>query len=102
MSERRSAGERAVLDPVRLLGGGADAAAPVDFVVLIVAHEPLDVTIALEGQDVRRDSIEEPAIVADHHRAARELEQGLLERTESVDVEVVRRFVEEKHVPTPP
>ena len=48
-----------------------------------------------EGEDVRRDPVEEPPIVADDG-AAGELDERLLERAERVDVEVVRRLVEEE------
>jgi hypothetical protein len=83
----------------RLVGVGADAALQVDrLVVLVVALEPHDLAVALEGEDVRRDAVEEPAIVADDDGAAREVEQGLLERAQRVDVEVVGRLVEQQHV----
>src|SRR5579862_3131816 len=49
--------------------------AQVRLVVLIVPFEPLDVTVALEGEDVRRDAIEEPAVVRDHDHAAGKAEQ---------------------------
>src|SRR6185436_13728967 len=51
-----------VLDPVRLIGRGAEAALPVGFVVLVVALEPDHLAVALEREDVRRDAIEEPAV----------------------------------------
>ena len=93
-----SAHQRLVLDAVRLVGIGAEPAMAIRLVVGEVALEPLDVAVALEREDVRRDAIEEPAIVADHHRAARELLEAVLERTQRVDVEVVRRLVEEQDV----
>jgi hypothetical protein len=34
-------------------------------VVLAIALEPLDVAVALEGQDVGGDAVEEPAVVGD-------------------------------------
>jgi hypothetical protein len=34
-------------------------------VILEIALEPFDVAVALEGQDVRRDAVKEPAVVAD-------------------------------------
>ena len=43
-------------------------------------------------------AVEEPAIVRDHDGAAGEVEQRLLERAQRVDVEVVRRLVEQQHV----
>ena len=54
--------------------------------------------VALEGEDVRRDAVEEPAIVADHDDAAGELDDRVLERAQRVDVEVVGRLVEQQHV----
>ena len=54
--------------------------------------------VALEGQDVGRDPVEEPAVVADDHGAAGEGLQAGLERPERVDVEVVGRLVEQQHV----
>jgi hypothetical protein len=47
---------------------------------------------------VGRHAVEEPAVVADDDRAAGELEERLLERAQRVDVEIVRRLVEEEHV----
>ena len=43
-----------------------EALLAIHFVVLVVALEPLDVTVGFERQDVRRDAIEEPAIMRDH------------------------------------
>ena len=48
---------------MRLVRRRTETALPIDFIVLIVALEPLDLTVAFEGEDVRRDAIEEPAIV---------------------------------------
>src|SRR5581483_11023092 len=60
---------------------------------------PDRLAVPLEGEDVGRDAVEEPAVVRDHDGAAGELEQRLLERAQRVDVEVVRRLVEEQDVP---
>jgi hypothetical protein len=55
--------------------------------------------VALEGEDVGGDAVEEPAVVADDHGAAGEfLEQRVLERAQGVDVEVVGRLVEQQQV----
>ena len=62
------------------------------------ALEPGRLRVALEGEDVRRDPVEEPAVVGDHDGAAGEVDERILERAERVDVEVVRRLVEEEHV----
>ena len=47
-------------------------------VVADVALEEADLAVAFEGQDVRRDPVQEPAVVADDDHAAGEgLEAGL-------------------------
>ncbi len=70
----------------------------VGLVVLEVALEPFDVAVALEGEDVGGDAVEEPAVVADDHGAAGEILQRLLERAQRLDVEVVGRLVEQQQV----
>ena len=45
-----------------------------------------------------RDAVEEPAIVADDHRAAREILEPFFERPERIDIEIVGRFVEQQQV----
>src|SRR5579863_9611000 len=86
--------ELLVLQPVRDDAVEAEAALLVLFVVGEIALEPLDMAVALEGQHVGGDAVEEEAVVADHHRAAGEIEQRLLQRAKGVDVEVVGRLVE--------
>src|SRR4051812_25891885 len=68
------------------------------FVILEVALEPFDMAVAFESQDVRRQAIEEHAIVADHHRAARVFLQRILERRQRLGVEIVGGFVEKDDV----
>src|SRR3546814_19883192 len=60
--------------------------------------EPFDMTGALESEDVGRETVEEEAVVADGHRAAREMLQRFLERRERFGVEVVGRLVEQQDV----
>src|SRR3954447_24890974 len=81
--------QRLVFDAVRLIGCGAEAAAAVGFVIGVIALKPLDAALALEGEDVRRDAVEEPAVVADDDRAAGIIEQRLFERAQRIDVEIV-------------
>jgi hypothetical protein len=54
--------------------------------------------LALEGEDMRAEPVEEEPVVADDHRAAREILQRVLQRAERLHVEVVRRLVEQEHV----
>src|SRR5438093_12241082 len=89
--------QRAVLDAVRL-PVGAVLLAHLLFVRLVVALEPAHATVALEDEQVCRDAVEEPAVVADNDDASREIEQRFFERAQRVDVEIVRRLVEEQHV----
>ena len=67
-------------------------------VVLEVALEPFDMAVAFEREDVGRDAVEEPAIVADDDGAAGEILQRLFERAQRIDVEIVGRLVEQQHV----
>ena len=83
---------------MRLVGGGAEAALAVGLVVLIVPLEPHHLAVAFEREHVRRDAIEEPAIVADDDGAAGEVQQRLFERAQRVDVEIVGRLVEQQQV----
>src|SRR4051794_19481126 len=63
-------------------------------VILKIAFEPFDMTVVLEGEDVRRDAVEEPAVVADDDGAAGKILQRLFQRTQRIDVEVVGRLVQ--------
>ena len=76
----------------------AEAALLVFLVVGEIALEPFDMAVALEGEHVGGDAVEEEAIVADDHGAAGEIEQRLFERAQRVDVEVVGRLVEQQQV----
>src|SRR3954467_15206007 len=66
-----------VLEPVRLIGGDAQTLLPLLLVGLKVPFAPVDVAFALEGQDVRSDAVEEPAVVADDHDATGVIENRL-------------------------
>src|SRR5690606_34725199 len=85
------AGAAALLERLeaQALGTGvvAHAAALVLFVLAVVALEELHVAVALEGEDVGGDAVEEPAIVRDHEGVAGELQQGVLERAQGLDVQ---------------
>jgi selenophosphate synthetase-related protein len=54
--------------------------------------------VALEREDVRREAIEEEAVMADDHGAAREILDRLFERAQRLDVEIVGRLVEQQDV----
>src|SRR6516165_4916617 len=83
---------------MRLIRLGADAAATAGFVIAVVALEPDNLAVALEGEDVGGDAVEKPAVVGDDDRAAGKVEQRLLERAQCVDIEVIGRLVKEQHI----
>src|SRR6516165_3552826 len=83
---------------MRLIRLGADAAATAGFVIAVVALEPDNLAVALEGEDVGGDSVEKPAVVGNDDRAAGKVEQRLLQRAQCVDIEIVGRLVKEQHV----
>src|SRR5215208_5857811 len=76
-------------------------AQPPDLVFLVgleIALEPFDLGVALEGEDVGGEAVEEEAVVADDHRAAGEILQRVLERAQGFDVEVIRGLVKQQDV----
>ena len=60
---------------------------------------PDDLAVAFEGEDVRADPVEVPAIMADDQRAAGEAQNRFLQRAEGFDVDVVGGLVEEQTLP---
>ena len=67
-------------------------------VIREVAFVPHDHALAFKRKNVRGDTVEEPAVMAHHHHAARKIEDRLFERLQGLDVEIVGRFVEQQHV----
>lgn len=90
------------VDTMRLGRVLAQALDAVGLIGLEVALEPIPVARVLVGafprQNVRGDAVQEHTVMANDHRAARELEQRRFERGQRLDVEVVRRLVEEQQV----
>src|SRR6202035_3889475 len=71
--------EPLVRDPVRPVGSSAEQLVAALLVGLEVALEPRHLRIALEREHVRRDAVEEPAVVRDHDHAAGKRQQRVLE-----------------------
>src|SRR6516162_2988095 len=96
------AGELAVSHRVRTRSLRTKSLDLVLLVAVEVALEPEPSARVLVGalprEDVRRDAVEEPAVVRGDHRAARKLEQSVLQRSQRLNVEVVGRFVEHEDV----
>src|SRR5689334_15721970 len=82
---RLAAQKRLVFEPVWLIGLGTQPRSPVLLVLVVGAFEPDDLRVALEGEHVRRDPVEEPAIVGDDDGAAGEVDERVLERAQRVD-----------------
>src|SRR5205814_6391522 len=62
-----SAGKAFVFDLVRLIRVDAQPPLLVGFIILEIAFEPFDMAVALEGQHVGGDTVQEPAVMADDH-----------------------------------
>src|SRR5262245_14853163 len=82
-------GQLSVFNPMRLIGVSAQPRPAVGLVLRVVAVEPYDFALALEGQDVRCDAVQEPAVVADDDGGAREVLKRLFERAHRVHIQVV-------------
>src|SRR5262245_54848489 len=67
-----SSGQRLVLDAVRLIRVGAQAFVALGLVGLVIAVAPDDLAVPLEREDMRRDPVEEPAVMSDDDGAAAE------------------------------
>ena len=87
-----------VRDPLRPVRLFAEQRPAVLLVLFEVPLEPCHLAVAFECEHVRGDPVQEPAVVGDDDGAAGEREQRLLERAQGVDVEVVRRLVEQQDV----
>lgn len=75
-------GNTLVLDTLRLQRLGAQRAFLVLFVFGKVTFEEFHLTFILIIQNVGGDTVKEPTVVRDNHRAARELQQGVFQRAE--------------------
>src|SRR5262249_6502894 len=93
-----SAAQLLVANPVGMVGFLAEPLAALGLVNLVVALAPHGLAVALEGQDVGGDAVEEPAVVADDDGTAAEVQQRLLQGPQGVHVEVVGGLVEQQQV----
>ena len=87
-----------MLEAVGLIGRGALPPAEILAIRGIIAVDPPGAPVLLEGQDMGGHPVEEPSVVADDHGAPGEALQGVLQGPERVDVQVVRRLVQEQDV----
>src|SRR5690242_18374418 len=75
-----------VLDSVWLVSVRTLSTLQVLDVTLVVAFVPDRLAVALECQDVRRNTVEEPPVVRDDDGAAGKVEERYFKRAQRVDV----------------
>ena len=90
--------QTAIFDAMRLVGVVSERRFLSASYSRVIAVEKVDFRVAFERQNVRRDAVEKPAVVADDDGAAREIFQRFFERAHRVDVQIVGRLVEQNHV----
>ena len=83
---------------MRLICFVAEAAMAILVVVRPIAFEEYCTRVSLERENVGRNTIEKPAIMADDHGAAREAEERLLEGTHRIHIKIICRLVEKKDI----
>ena len=59
------------------------------FVLRVVAFEEVNIAIALESEDVRTDTVEEPTVVAHNNGATGKVFQTFFQSTQGVHVDIV-------------
>lgn len=68
------------------------------FVDPIVTFTPDHRALWFKSQNMCRDSIKEPTIMADHNRAAAEIGQAFFEGPQGIDIQIVRGFVKQQQI----
>ena len=63
-----------------------------------VAFAPIQLAVAFEGENMSRESVKEPAVVAGDYDAAREIHNRFFECTQRIDIEVVGGFVKQQNI----
>ena len=70
----------------------------VGFVFVVISFEEPHLRVAFEGKDVRRDAVEEPAVVAHDEDGAGKFAERIFQRAQRLYVEIVRGFVQQQHI----
>src|SRR5260370_14344711 len=78
-----------VLDPMRLLRIDPQPRRSIRFIRRVVSLEPGGGAVSFEGQNMRRDALEEPAVVADDDGAASAIFQPFFQSSDRVDIQIV-------------
>ena len=82
------------------MGAGDRVAESRSAPLLVLGEIPVeerDLALALEGEDVGGDAVEEPAVVGDHDHVTGELLEGILEGTQTMEqvAEVIAGVIEQ-------
>src|SRR5260370_12939000 len=88
----------AILDPMRLISGSTEPRMAIGFVLGIIAVEPHNAAVAFERENVSSYAIQEPSIVAYNNRATSKILERFFKRAHRVDIQIVRRLVEQQNV----
>src|SRR5207244_7157890 len=90
--------ELLIANPVRAIRFLAEPLPPVGLVLAIIAFKPHDLAVSFERQDVGRDAVQKPAVVAAHHAATAEPLEPFLQGPHGVHVQVVGRLVQQQQI----
>ena len=80
------------------IGFGAETPASVLFVFAVVAGEPDHLAVALKGQNVGGDPVQEPAIMGDDQRRTGKGIQRVFQRAQRVDIQIVAGLIQQQHI----
>src|SRR6516165_2334879 len=83
---------------VRLIRLRPQANSSLVLIRLVIALVPDGLAVAFERENVCRDAVEEPAVVADDDCAAAEVQEGVFERAQGFDVEIIGRLIEQEQI----
>ena len=77
-----------------LRGGFTESFLFIRFILRVIAIEPDNFAVPLKSQDVGRDPVEKPAVVADDDGTTPEVFKGLFQRPQRIHGEVIGRLVQ--------
>ena len=85
---------------MRFIGADTQTFSALFFIGCKVAFAPMDIPVTFEGEDMRRQTIKEPAIVANNNRTAGVVRDRFFESSKRIDIEIVRRLVQQQDIGT--
>ena len=83
---------------MRLVGVVAEAAFAVGFVFTVIAIKIFDMAVTLKRQNMSRDAVEKPAIMANYDGTAGKVFECFLKRAHRVDIDVIGRLIEQQDI----